>query len=199
MSWQYQRGSAPSVPPYSFLVSSPGRSMLSRSGHRLLIIGWGCIAFSVFSSPHHPMSLWAQDADSEAAQHFAAAHQAQDAGNLGLAAQEYLAVIRLRPEVAEAYASLGLVYNAQGKFAESARTLGKAEKLKPGLPGVSLYLGIDYEKQRHAGLAVPHLIEAVRLEPVNRQAHTWLARALWDDGRIQPSLEQLRQTSLLFH
>ena len=172
--------------------------MLSRSGHRLLIIGWGCIALSVFSSPLHPISLWAQDADSEAAQHFAAAHQAQDAGNFDLAAQEYLAVIRLRPEVAEAYASLGLVYNAQGKFAESARTLGKAEKLKPGLPGVSLYLGIDYEKQRQAGLAVPHLIEAVRLEPINRQAHTWLARALWDDGRIQPSLEQLRQTSLLF-
>ena len=45
--------------------------------------------------------------------HFAAAHQAQDAGNLDLAAQEYLAVIRLLPNVAEAYASLGLVYNAR--------------------------------------------------------------------------------------
>ena len=170
--------------------------MLSCSSHRFLIMGY--TAIWAFSSLLYETTARAQDADTVAAQHFAAAHQAQDAGNLDLAAQEYLAVIRLRPDVAEAYASLGLVYSAQGKFAESARTLAKAEKLKPGLPGVSLYLGIDYEKQRQAGLAVPHLIEAVRLEPVNRQAHTWLARALWDDGRIEPSLEQLRQTTRLF-
>jgi tetratricopeptide (TPR) repeat protein len=170
--------------------------MRSCSSHRFLIIGY--TALWAFATLFHGTTLWAQDADAEAAQHFAAAHQAQDAGNLDLAATEYLAVIRLHPEVAEAYASLGLVYNAQGKFAESARTLAKAEKLKRGLPGVSLYLGIDYEKQRQAALAVPHLIEAVRLEPSNKQAHTWLARALWDDGRIQPAIEQARKTSLLF-
>ncbi len=104
----------------------------------------------------------------------------------------------LLPNVAEVYASLGMVYNAEGKFAESAQALTKAEKLKPGLPGVSLYLGIDYEKRRQAGLAVPHLVEAVRVEPVSKQAHTWLGRALWDDGRIQPAFEQLRKTVQLF-
>ena len=170
--------------------------MLSCISRRLSIIG--CIALWAFSSLPGQAPAWAQDAGSEALQHFAAAHRAQDAGNLDLAAQEYLAVIHLRPEVAEAYASLGLVYNAQGKFAESARALGKAETLKPGLPGVSLYLGIAYEKRRQAGLAVPHLVEAVRLEPANKQAHTWLGRALWDDGRTQAALEQLRKTSLLF-
>jgi tetratricopeptide (TPR) repeat protein len=170
--------------------------MLSCSSHRFLIIGYSTLW--AFSTMPHGTTLWAQDADAEAAQHFAAAHQAQDAGNLDLAATEYLAVIRLHPEIAEAYASLGLVYNAQGKFAESARTLAKAEKLKRGLPGVSLYLGIDYEKQRQAALAVPQLVEAVRVEPTNKQAHTWLARALWDDGRIQPAIEQARKTSLLF-
>jgi tetratricopeptide (TPR) repeat protein len=81
---------------------------------------------------------------------------------------------------------------------ESARALGKAEKLKPALPGVSLYLGIDYEKQRQAALAVPQLLEAVRMEPSNKEAHTWLARALWDDGRTEAAFEQLRQTALLF-
>src|SRR3984885_9980 len=170
--------------------------MLSCSSHRFLTIGY--TALWAFSTLLYGATLRAQDADAEAAQHYAAAHQAQDAGNLDLAATEYLAVIRLHPEIAEAYASLGLVYNAQGKFTESARTLAKAEKLKRGLPGVSLYLGIDYEKQRQAALAVPQLVEAVRLEPINKQAHTWLARALWDDGRIQPAIEQVRKTSLLF-
>jgi tetratricopeptide (TPR) repeat protein len=166
------------------------------SNHRFLIIAYS--ALCALSSLLCQKTAWAQEADAAAAQHFAAAHQAQDAGNLEAAAQEYLAVIHLRPDVAEAYASLGLVYNAQGKFAESARALGKAEKLKPSLPGVSLYLGIDYEKERQVALAVPQLVEAVRLEPSNKEAHSWLARALWDDGRTEAALEQLRQTALLF-
>ncbi len=170
--------------------------MLSCSSHRFLIIGH--TALWAFCTLLCGIPLRAQDGDAEAARHFAAAHQAQDAGNLDLAAREYLAVIHLRPDVAEAYASLGLVYNAQGKFAESARALGKAEKLKPALPGVSLYLGIDYEKQRQAALAVPQLLEAVRREPSNKDAHTWLARALWDDGRTEAAFEQLRQTASLF-
>src|ERR1700733_16195433 len=170
--------------------------MLSCSSHRFLVIGYA--ALWAFSTLLCGTTLRAQDADAEAAQHFSAAHQAQEAGNLDLAATEYLAVIRLHPEVAEVYASLGLVYNAQGKFAESARTLAKAEKLKRGLPGVSLYLGIDYEKQRQAALAVPQLVQAVHLEPANKQAHTWLGRALWDDGQTQAALEQLRQTVQLF-
>jgi tetratricopeptide (TPR) repeat protein len=170
--------------------------MLSCSTHRFKVIGY--TALWAFSTLLPGATLWAQEADAQAAQHFAAAHQAQDAGNLDLAATEYLAVIHLRPDVAEAYASLGLVYNAQGKFAESARALAKAEKLKRGLPGVSLYLGIDYEKQRQTALAIPQLTDAVRLEPGNKQAHTWLARALWDDGRIQLAIEQARKTSQLF-
>src|SRR6202453_4349047 len=166
------------------------------SSRRFLIIGQ--FALYAFSFLLCQTTAWAQDADAAAAQHFAAAHQAQDAGNFDLAAKEYLAVIRLRPEVGEASASLGLVYNAQGKFVESARALAKAQKLKPALPGVSLYLGIDYEKQRQANLAVSQLVEAVRLEPSNKEAHTWLARALWDDGRTEAAFEQLRQTALHF-
>ena len=81
--------------------------MLRCNSRRLSIIL--CIALWPLTS----LPALAQDADTEALQHFAAAHKAQDAGDLDLAAQEYLAVIRLRPEVAEAYASLGLVYNAQ--------------------------------------------------------------------------------------
>jgi tetratricopeptide (TPR) repeat protein len=155
----------------------------------LIVLGW-----CVVCTPAAPQA----GGEDEAAQHYTAAHQAQDAGNLNLAAREYQEVIRLRPDIAEAYASLGLVYNAQGKYADSSRALAKAEKLKPSLPGVSLYLGIDYEKERQAGLAVPQLTEAVRLEPSNKQAHIWLNRALWDDGRTQAALEHLKQTSGLF-
>lgn len=173
---------------------SPGISILIFSKRRLLLLGTISLAALLTISP----LVSAQDADSQALRHFNAAHEAQDSGDLDKAAREYLEVIRLRPDAAEGYASLGLVYNAQGKFAESARVLGKADKLKPGLPGVSLYLGIDLEEQRQAAAAVPHLVEALRLDPGSKEAHTWLGRALWDEGHTQAALEQLRKTSLLF-
>ena len=144
------------------------------------------------------LSVFAQSSDDEALRHFKAAQNAQSAGSLDVAAEEYLQVIRLHPEVAEAYASLGLVYSAQRNYEDSARTLKKAEKLKPGLPGVSLYLGIDYVRLNRPGLAIPYLSEAVRIEPANREALTWLCRALWNDGRIPAALQKLDETSALF-
>jgi tetratricopeptide (TPR) repeat protein len=144
------------------------------------------------------VGLLAQDADTLALQHFNAAHKAQDAGDLDTAAREYQEVIRLRPDAAEGYASLGLVYNAEGKFAASERALQTADKLKSGLPGVSLYLGINLVRERQAATAVPHLVEAVRLDPASKEAQTWLGRALWDEDKTQAALEQMRKTSLLF-
>jgi tetratricopeptide (TPR) repeat protein len=157
-----------------------------------------CIALATLFFSRPPRQALGQDTDSDALRHFGDAHKAQDAGDLDTAAREYLEVIRLRPDAAEGYASLGLVYNAAGKFAESVRALAKAEKLKPELPGVSLYLGIDYEKEHQAALAIPHLIKAVHLDPANKDAQNWLGRALWDEGRTQEALVQLHKTSLLF-
>lgn len=140
----------------------------------------------------------AQDIQAEAQSHFNAAQQAQTDGDLDLAAQEYLKVIRILPRTAEAYASLGMVYNAEGKFSESAQALATAEKLKPELPGVSLYLGIDDIKQNQLARAIPHLREAVRVEPKNEQAWLWLNAALWDAGQTVASLEELEKIRLLF-
>ena len=169
--------------------------MLILPRRSVLPVGYVFLACLIFASSSPAVC---QDTDAQALWHFQAAKQAQNAGSLDVAAQEYLSVIQLRPDAAEAYASLGLVYNQQGKFAESAQALGKAEKLKPRLPGVSLYLGIDYTRERQAALAIPCLREAVRLEPTNKEALVWLGRALWDDGQIPAALEQFRKTSLLF-
>lgn len=140
----------------------------------------------------------AQDTDAEALRHFKTAQQAQAEGNFDLAAQEYLKVIRILPRVGEAYASLGMVYNAEGKFSESAHALEMAKKLKPELPGVSLYLGIDDIKCNQPAQAIPYLREAVRLEPKNEQAWLWLDTALWGAGQTVASLEELDKISLLF-
>lgn len=179
--------------PPSFISRLPAVFALRHCRVRLPHLGFAVLLFAAST-----LCARAQDADEEALRHFQAAQEAQNAGSLDVAAQEYARVIRLRPDAAEAYASLGLVYNAQGKYEDSARSLEKAEKLKPGLPGVSLFLGIAYVKLHRLTSAVACLSEAVRLEPANREAHTWLSRALWDDGRTPAALEQLRKTNVLF-
>ena len=144
------------------------------------------------------VSAYAAEDDGAARQHFLAAQQAQNAGQLDYAADEYRKVIQLAPQAAEAWASLGLVYNAQRKYADSAKALSAAEKLKPGLPGVSLYIGIDYLRQHQAALAIPHLQHAVRVEPKNEQVYTWLTEAYTDEGKLDAAIDSLHKATLLF-
>ena len=90
-------------------------------------------------------------------EHFVAAQQAQQQGRLDDAVHEYLAVLKLAPGLPEAYVNLGLVYYAQSKFDDSARALSTAGKLRPGMRGVSLWLGIDEVRLQSSGAGSPAL------------------------------------------
>jgi tetratricopeptide (TPR) repeat protein len=140
----------------------------------------------------------AQSADSPARQHFTAAQQDQQRGDLDAAVREYQAFIRLQPDIPEAYVNLGLVYYAEAKFAESDRALSTANKLRPGMRGVSLWLGIDELKLHRAERGVTLLREAVREAPSDKSAQSWLGNALWDAGRTDEALLQLTHATRLF-
>jgi len=155
-------------------------------------------ATSVLLLTLFPVLLLAQAADSEVSRHFAAARQAQASGDLKVAAQEYLTVVRLAPEMAEARVNLGLVYYLQARYDESARALEKALSTKPGLRGADLFLGIDYVKLGQPRQAVPCLKRAVEQQPRNRQALTWLGSALWDAGQENEAILQLRAAEKAF-
>ncbi len=139
-------------------------------------------------------ALSAEDIDSEAQQHFLAAEQAQQSGNLDRAVREYTAVLHLRPGIAEVYGNLGLVYYLEGKFEESSKVFEKAISLKSGLRGADLFLGIDYVRLYQPRRAVPYLKRAVEQEPANKQARSWLCSALWDSGQPATAIQQLRMT-----
>jgi tetratricopeptide (TPR) repeat protein len=131
-------------------------------------------------------------------EHFLAAQQAQQQDRLEDAAGEYLAVLQLAPGLPEAYVNLGLVYYAQSKFDDSARALSKAGKLRPGMRGVSLWLGIDEVRLNHPTQAVPLLRDAVRQDPKSKEAETWLGTALWNAGQMDAALLQLRKAAAQF-
>jgi tetratricopeptide (TPR) repeat protein len=154
---------------------------------------FGCLVISARS-----VVARAQELSPEVRKHFAAARQAQDAGFLDKAVQEYLAVIRLHPAPPEAYVNLGLVYYAQSKFEDSARALTTAGKLRPGMRGVSLWLGIDDVKLNRPAQGVTLLREAIRVDPVDKLAQSWLGTALWDAGQSTAAVNQLAKANELF-
>src|ERR1039457_4512071 len=131
-------------------------------------------------------------------EHFLAAQQAQQQGRLDDAVHEYLAVVKLAPGLPEAYVNLGLVYYAQSKFDDSARALSTAERLRPGMRGVSLWLGIDEVRLNHPAQGVTHLREAIRLDPKEKLAQSWLGTALWNAGQMDAALIQLRKSASQF-
>jgi tetratricopeptide (TPR) repeat protein len=131
-------------------------------------------------------------------EHFLAAQQAQQRGQLDDAVAEYQQVLRLQPGLPEVYANLGLVYYAHGEFENSAKAFAAAEKLRPGMRGVSLWLGIDEVKLNHPAQGVNYLREAIRLDPKEKLAQSWLGIALWDAGQIDAALLQLRTAAVQF-
>ncbi len=145
-------------------------------------------------------SSWsgAQETDSPIQQHFLEAQRDQQQGMLDAAAHEYQAVLRLQPGLPEAYVNLGLVYYAQARFNESASALARAEDLRPGMRGVRLWLGIDDVRLHRPERGVALLREAIRQDPTDKLAQSWLATALWDAGQMDAALQQLRKATLQF-
>jgi tetratricopeptide (TPR) repeat protein len=138
------------------------------------------------------------EVEDQVSEHFQAAQKAQQQDRLDDAVHEYLVVLKLAPALPEAYMNLGLVYYAQSKFAGSARALSTAGNLRPGMRGVSLWLGIDEVRLNHPTHAVQLLREAVRQDPQEKQAESWLGTALWNAGQIDAALLQLRKAAAQF-
>jgi tetratricopeptide (TPR) repeat protein len=143
-------------------------------------------------------SVTAQQRSSSVQEHFAAAQQDQQQGRLDAAVQEYQAALRLQPRLPEAYINLGLVYYAQARFQDSARALSTAGKLRPGMRGASLWLGIDEVRLHRPAQGAELLRQAIGQDPTDKLAQSWLATALWDAGKLDAALLELRRASILY-
>src|ERR1035437_6937757 len=140
----------------------------------------------------------AQESGSQVQEHFLAAQQDQQNGLLDAAEHEYQAILHIQPGLPEVYVNLGLVYYAQANFDESARALATAGKLRPGMRGVSIWLGIDYVKLHRPAQGAALLREAIRQNPADKLAQSWLGTALWDAGQMDAALLQLGRACAQF-
>jgi tetratricopeptide (TPR) repeat protein len=99
--------------------------------------------------------------------------QGQDAlnrGRLDEAERSFRAVLAIKPNLAGAYANLGVVYMRQRKWTKALETLHKAEQLAPQVAGIRLNIGLAYYRQNEFLKAIQPFKSVVRDQPEALQA-----------------------------
>jgi Tfp pilus assembly protein PilF len=106
-------------------------------------------------------------------------------GELADAEKAYRQAIQERPTFALALLNLGRVLLTQKKYAESIDPLYRATQARPDSADAHFLLGKTYLKVKLGSKAVPHLNEALRLDPQGKaDAHLLLA-ALYDAAGLK--------------
>jgi tetratricopeptide (TPR) repeat protein len=115
------------------------------------------LTFALLSAP----ILAEQDMQQELRAHYEKAQSAVREGRYEESENEYLAVLKLDPSLAEARANLGIVYYLDSKYPQAARTLKEALKLRPNLTRARLYLGLSQFPSGEYRSSVDSLQEAL--------------------------------------
>jgi tetratricopeptide (TPR) repeat protein len=119
----------------------------------------------------------------------AAAQQAAARRDFSAAADSYRKALKLKPQIAELWADLGLMYHEAGNFGEAITSFTEAARLNPSLYVPQLFLGIDYLKLKHTDTAIPFLQKAEKLNPADPEAPIMLGRAFTIAGNSDGSSE----------
>ncbi len=124
--------------------------------------------------------------------HFVAAKQAEAAGDLDRAAEEYRTILDKHPRlIPEVYQNLGLVYYLQRKHEDAIQTFSQGLRLKPGMVGAQLFTGSSYLYLEEPNKALPYLTTAHKLKPGADSAR-FLAMAESALGNYETAADHLR-------
>src|SRR5579872_756556 len=91
-------------------------------------------------------------------------------GNLNDADHAFRAVLAINPQVAGAYANLGVIYMRRKQWTPALEMLHKAQHLAPELAGVRLNIGLVYYRQNDFRKAIPPFESVVHDAPDSFQA-----------------------------
>ena len=128
---------------------------------------------------------------------FAAAQQAQAAGDYRAAEQDYRKAVAMSPQTAELWANLGLMQQDTGEIPAAIRSFEEANRLKPSLYVPNLFLGIDYAHSGQPMKAIPILARAEKLNKADAQAPLALGRAYIAAGRFTAAAQELERAIAL--
>jgi tetratricopeptide (TPR) repeat protein len=139
-------------------------------------------------------SFGQQDQSSSLASLLATAQQAQAANNYAAAAANYKQAVKLRPDIPELRANLGLMQHESGDYPEAIRSFQEALRLKPSLYVPNLFLGIDYVHTGKAKEAIPLLLKAEKMNAADPLPSLTLGRAYTSLGEYAPAIREFRRT-----
>jgi tetratricopeptide (TPR) repeat protein len=109
--------------------------------------------------------------------HYVLAQALREEQDLDQARHHLTEAVALRPDYAEAYASLGAVRSARLDHAGAADAFATAVRLSPDSAEARAGLGATYLQLEQPTAAIPHLETAVRLRPTDRTARYHLCRS----------------------
>src|SRR5881227_3670955 len=92
------------------------------------------------------------------------------AGKLDQAERDFRAVLAVNPQVAGAYANLGVIYMRRKQWQSALEMLHQAEHLVPTVAGVRLNIGLVYYRQDNFPAAIAPFESVVRDVPSSYQA-----------------------------
>ena len=96
---------------------------------------------------------------------FQAAQDALNQNRLDEAERDFRLVLAANPQVAGAYANLGVVYMRRKQWTKALASLRKAEQLMPEVAGIRLNIGLAYYRQSEFLKAIPPFESVVRDQP----------------------------------
>jgi tetratricopeptide (TPR) repeat protein len=158
-----------------------------------------------FSAKLLPLFLWIalargfaqQEQTDEFAQLVAQARQSQATADYAEAAAVYKKAVKLRSDIPELWANLGLMQNAVGSYREAIASFREAVRLKPALYVPNLFLGIDYTHVQQGQEAIPFLIKAETITPSDPQAPLSLGRAYLSVGNFAGARSAFARATML--
>jgi tetratricopeptide (TPR) repeat protein len=123
----------------------------------------------------------------------ALARDAQRAGRFAEAAAAYRKIVALRPDIAEAYNSLGNMLVSQGQLDEAAAQYERAVALQPSLFQTYNNLGNILREQGKPDQARARYEHALALRPDYAPAHVNLGNILREQGQLDQAMARYQQ------
>ena len=128
---------------------------------------------------------------------YAEAQQAQAAGDLATASRKYEAIVRLRPQMAEAYANLGNLYYQQGQMERAKAAYQKAIGIKPELAAPYFFLGVIAFGGHDYSSALRDLQRAEKLQGANVLIHSYLGYTQYARSSFREAAEEFEKAVAL--
>ena len=127
----------------------------------------------------------------------AAAEKAQAANDYAAAADNLSRAVKLRPEIAELWANLGLMQQNTGDVQAAMRSFEEAYRRNPSLYVPNLFLGIDYAHSGQPMKAIPFLLSAEKMNKADPQAPLALGRAYIQLDKFTAAAKELNHAIAL--